>query len=428
VTTYNDPYPAGFKHTYFLLDPHTYDYLNATFQHDDEAPKSYAGNYSTDTLRDFGLELLDNAVSDGKPFFLTLAPIAPHSNINPLDGNGGAFTEPIPAERHRDLFPDAMVPRTENFNPDAPSGGSWVARLPKQNNTVVAYNDHFYRQRLRSLQALDELVDSVFARLESYGLLDNTYVVYSADNGFHIGQHRLQPGKTCGYEEDINVPLIVRGPGVAKGKVVDGLATSHTDLAPTFLKLLGLPTRSDFDGIAIPLTKDDIDAAIGEKGRGEHVNVEYWGSPYIESEFFGRKCHNSTLALSKSQELRVFFVFFLLSFLCLFPHALIRLPNPVSSKSEYNTFKSVRVFGNGYSLYYSVWCNNEHELYDMTVGLLLFAQIHTLSVAHTHTHSLSLSLFFFTLVSFVFISSPSRGFRDLKLMLYRPIRNKCTIS
>lgn len=77
---------------------------------------------------------------------------------------------------------------------------------------MIEYNDHFYRQRLRALQAVDEMVEGIVTRLDSYGILDNTYVVYSADNGYHISQHRLSPGKECGFEEDINVPLIIRGP------------------------------------------------------------------------------------------------------------------------------------------------------------------------------------------------------------------------
>lgn len=138
----------------------------------------------------------------------------------------------------------------------------------------MEYNDHYHRQRLRSLQAVDELVDDLFVKLEEYGILDNTYVFYSSDNGFHIGQHRLQPGKSCGYEEDINIPLIVRGPGVAANYTTE-IVTTHTDLAPTFFKLLGIPTRDDFDGTAFPVTADAIESTLST--RREHVAVEYWG-------------------------------------------------------------------------------------------------------------------------------------------------------
>lgn len=137
----------------------------------------------------------------------------------------------------------------------------------------MEYNDHYHRQRLRSLQAVDELVDDIFVKLEEYGILDNTYVFYSSDNGFHIGQHRLQPGKSCGYEEDINIPLIVRGPGVAANYTTE-IVTTHTDLAPTFFKLLGIPLRDDFDGRAFPITPDAIESTLS---RREHVAVEYWG-------------------------------------------------------------------------------------------------------------------------------------------------------
>ena len=111
-------------------------------------------------------------------------------------------------------------------------------------------------------------------RLDQHGVLGSTYIFYSSDNGFHIGQHRLQPGKSCGYEEDINVPLIIRGPGVDENSTAD-IVTTHTDLAPTFFKLLGISPRSDFDGAAFPITRDGITEAF--KARREHVNVEYWG-------------------------------------------------------------------------------------------------------------------------------------------------------
>lgn len=125
------------------------------------------------------------------------------------------------------------------------------------------------------------MVDGVFARLEEHNLMDNTYIVYSSDNGFHIGQHRLQPGKSCGYEEDINIPLIIRGPGVARNQTFD-LVTTHTDLAPTFFELLGIPLRSDFDGAPIPITSTAISQATSFGERKEHVGVEYWG--YAGSE------------------------------------------------------------------------------------------------------------------------------------------------
>ncbi|KAI2643529.1 Arylsulphatase [Xylaria nigripes] len=327
IENYNSPYAGGYTASDFLLDPYTYEYYNATFQRNRDAPRSYEGKYSTDVMAEIAYGFLDDAVRNlqDRPFFLTIAPVGPHSNVvlmeTPSITSVPLFTEPLPAKRHEHLFENVTVPRTENFNPDHPSGANWLLNLPQQNQSNIDYNDHFYRQRLRSLQAVDELVDGVMTRLEDYGILEDTYVVYSSDNGFHIGQHRMQPGKTCGYEEDINIPLIVRGPGVASNHSSD-LVSSHTDLAPTFFKLLGIPLREDFDGEPIPLTKAEIKAA--RPSRREHVIVEYWG-----------------LALSEGL------------------HQVLN--------QQHNTYKSIRLLGEDYDLYYSVWCNNEHELYDMTV-------------------------------------------------------------
>ncbi|RMZ82620.1 hypothetical protein DV738_g1698, partial [Chaetothyriales sp. CBS 135597] len=364
VGNYHSPFVSGFNGSDFLLDPYTYDYLNATFQRNHDAPVSHEGEYSTDLIIEKGLGLIDDGLAaradESRPFFVTIAPIAPHSNVQGTrsatanttaiytnrssaaaeDYIAGQFsmTAPIPAERHAHLFPDAIVPRTPNFNPDTPSGVSWVSRLPQQTDDNVAANDLFYRQRLRSLQAVDELVEAVVERLEAAGQLDNTYIFYSSDNGFHIGQHRLQPGKECGFEEDVNVPLIVRGPGVAQGRVVQDTVTTHTDLAPTFLGLAGGPIRDDFDGLVIDVHTTAPGAAGEEeeeeahangknhrrRPRNEHVNVEYWGNAYIEGQYDPGRIRN-------------------------------------------NTYKALRLVGEDYNLYYSVYCSGEHELYDLNV-------------------------------------------------------------
>ena len=151
--------------------------------------------------------------------------------------------------------------------------------LPLLNSTQVAYNDHFYRARLRTLQAVDEIVEGMVTRLQNAGVLDNTYIIYSSDNGFHISQHRLPPGKTCGFEEDINIPLIVRGPGVPQGEITD-VITAHSDLSPTFLKMAGASQRPDFDGTPIPLNEQELVEA--KAVRQEHVNIEFWGKAIPE--------------------------------------------------------------------------------------------------------------------------------------------------
>ena len=159
---------------------------------------------------------------------------------------------------------------------------NWIRQLPRQNQTEVEYNDEFYPSRLRALQAVDELVEEIVELLQDHGILDDTYLIYTSDNGYHIGQHRLPPGKECGYEEDVNVPLVIRGPGIPSGAVTEQV-TSHTDLVPTIFNLLGLEARDDLDGTAVPLTSYDMDEV--RHIRHEHITLEYWGFALAEGKY-----------------------------------------------------------------------------------------------------------------------------------------------
>ena len=171
------------------------------------------------------------------------------------------------------------------------------------------------------------------ARLEQYNLLDNTYIVYTSDNGFHIGQHRLTPGKRCPYEEDVNVPLVIRGPGVPKGQTVD-YVTSHTDLTPTVVEWTGAQGPGDFDGVPIPVansnstagteTNNSSSPSSSDKQAWEHVQLEFWGAAKDEQN--------------------------------------------VANLTTINTYKALRVIAADYNIYYSVWCDGDHELYNMQVS------------------------------------------------------------
>ncbi|GMG47862.1 unnamed protein product [Aspergillus oryzae var. brunneus] len=279
IENYASPHVSGFNGSDFLLDPYTYDYMNATYQRNHDAPVSYLGRHTTEVLTEKAMGFLEDALSGERPFFMAVSPIAPHSNMNGTYGAGSGplwMDEPIPEDRHKHLFPEAKVPRKANFNPkevsclspslvassekltgEQPTGVSWIHDLPFRNETEVDYNDHYYRQRLRALQGVDELVDSLVTRLEQSDKLDNTYIIYTSDNGFHIGQHRLPPGKTCGFDEDIRVPFFIRGPGIPEGAVEDSVST-HIDLAPTFYELAGIPLRDDFDGAPMRILRNNM--------------------------------------------------------------------------------------------------------------------------------------------------------------------------
>ncbi|CAM1509412.1 Fc.00g031510.m01.CDS01 [Cosmosporella sp. VM-42] len=322
---YDSPYPAGWTSTNYLLDPGTYSYLNPIYQRNQDPPVYHHGEHTIDIIAENARELLGQAIDSGNPFFVGIAPVAPHSNIDVNRPGIPLMTTPIPLERHKHFFEGVKVPRTENFNPDLPSSVGWINKLSKLNDSSVAYVDNFYRARLQALQGVDEIVEQVVEQLDEAGLLDDTYIIYSSDNGFHLGQHRLPPGKECGFDEDIRVPLFVRGPGVAAG-ASENTVTTHIDLAPTLLKLAGIELRPDFDGTPIPV-RDDERSATGII-RHEHVAVEYWGKAFAEGNIGGFD--------GKGQ---------------------IIMPN--------NTYKGVRIVHKNYDLYYSAWCTNEHELYDL---------------------------------------------------------------
>lgn len=101
-----------------LLEPSTYDYLNSTWQRNHDAPVSHPGEYTTDVLAEKSFRFLDDAHRAGSPFFFTIAPIAPHAHQNTTRTGDVFFMPPVPAERHKHLFKDVQVPRTESFNPE----------------------------------------------------------------------------------------------------------------------------------------------------------------------------------------------------------------------------------------------------------------------------------------------------------------------
>ncbi|KAI4843147.1 arylsulfatase [Aureobasidium sp. EXF-8845] len=335
INNYNQPFVKGYNGSDFLLDPFTYDYWHARMSRNGEAPKDYSGQYSPDVVADKAYGFLEEAVESDAPWFVTVAPIAPHSNIiaNPpsgpihelevlAPGPANKFAIPEYAPRHAHLFKDYKIPRTEDFNPEVPSGASWIAQLPRLNDTMIDYNDEFQRARLRALQSVDEMIGRLVNLLDFKGVLEDTYIFFTTDNGFHASQHRMHPGKECGYDTDIHIPLVIRGPGITAGATTN-IVTSHTDMAPTLLSLANA-TRPDFDGSAIPLLSSSQNIST----RGEHINVEFWGIGLPEGKF----------GIAE-------------------PLGGLSYPN--------NTYKALRLVSGNYSIYYSVWCTGEHEFYNV---------------------------------------------------------------
>jgi N-acetylglucosamine-6-sulfatase len=192
-------------------------------------------DYLTDVIASKATDFIHRSADAGAPFFLYLATYAPHKPATP-------------APRHANLFPGLKAPRTPSFDEaDVSDKPQKIRKLPLLSASDLATIDSLYRRRIQSLQAVDEAVAAVVRTLEAAGQLENTYILFTSDNGFHMGQHRLKPGKYTPYETDVHMPLFVRGPGIAPGSSTP-LLTSSVDFAPTLADLAGVKLPFSVDG------------------------------------------------------------------------------------------------------------------------------------------------------------------------------------
>ncbi len=208
-------------------------------------------DYLTDVMSAEAVNFIKNTAQQTSPppFFMHITPFAPHRPSTP-------------APRHVGLFPTAQAPRTPSFNEaDISDKPAYVQQLPLLTDADIAAMDEEYRLRLESLQAVDEMVAAIVNTLQSTGLLANTYIFFTSDNGYHMGQHRFLAGKYTPYETDIRVPLIVRGPDVPSAIRIDQF-TGNVDLAATFAELGGATLKVPTDGRSLaPLIRGEIPAA-----------------------------------------------------------------------------------------------------------------------------------------------------------------------
>lgn len=192
-------------------------------------------DYMTDVLAGHAQNFLTDAASSRDPFFLFLAPYAPHSPSTP-------------APRHRGAFAGATAPRTPAFNErNVKDKPDWVRSVGRMREARIERIDSDYQRRLESLLAVDEMVESLVRQLEQSGALDSTYLFFLSDNGYFLGEHRQPHGKDAPYDAASRIPLVVRGPGIPTGSTVDALSL-NTDLLPTILDLTGSSAPAFVDG------------------------------------------------------------------------------------------------------------------------------------------------------------------------------------
>ncbi|MGH2727411.1 MAG: sulfatase-like hydrolase/transferase, partial [Actinomycetota bacterium] len=198
--------------------------------------------YQTDVIRDIAVDQIHAAA--GSPFFLTFWTLAPHTEVSTLANRTG----PRPAPRHKGLFADEPLPKPPGFNEVNMNDKPLFMKVkPRFDEAAITEIEDRYRNELESLLAVDEAVAAVVDALSDEGILDNTYILLTSDNGFFHGEHRTPTEKLLAYEPSANVPLLIRGPGIAPGTVVDELV-ANIDFAPTIVALTGAKPSRPMDG------------------------------------------------------------------------------------------------------------------------------------------------------------------------------------
>jgi N-acetylglucosamine-6-sulfatase len=198
---------------------------------------SAPSDYLVDVLSNKAATFINNTLTNypNKPFFLYVAPYVPH----------GPATPP---PRYANDFPGIKAPRTASFNEvDVSDKPTWIRNKSLLTATQIGNIDDLYRKRRQTIKAVGDLVENLVNTLQANGELNNTYIFFTSDNGFHQGQHRLNSGKNTAYEEDLNVPLVVRGPSIPVGATVDHI-TANVDFAPTWAEIAGVTPPSFVDG------------------------------------------------------------------------------------------------------------------------------------------------------------------------------------
>jgi arylsulfatase A-like enzyme len=228
-------------------------------------------DFKDDVLTRKAVEFVNRRATQPNPFFLWLTYTAPHvggpPNPNPPDDCKDAAK---PAPRDADAFNNVPLPKPPNFNEaDVSDKPQVIRKLPRLTQQQIGNIQRKYRCELESLLAVDTGVKKVISTLKAKGALDNTLIMYTSDNGYFHGEHRIPGDKTRAYEESIHVPLLMRGPGVPKGVTINPLVT-NADLAPTIIDAanthagLTMDGRSLFQVIDHPLTDKNREILVEE--------------------------------------------------------------------------------------------------------------------------------------------------------------------
>ena len=231
---------------------------NGTVKHYGKKPEDYL----VDVMAGKAARFVTDSAAEHTPFVLELATFAPHSPYTP-------------APRDATAFPGLTAPRGPAFDSLPSSPPSWLASRTPLTDKEKQKIDKDFRKRAQAVQSVDKMIGTVQAALDKAGVRGNTDLVFTSDNGYHMGEYRLTPGKQTAFDTDVHVPLVVTGPGVKAGATVNQPA-ENIDLRPTFEALAGASTPAQVDGESLlPLLNGTTPPAWRSVGLVEHHGPDF---------------------------------------------------------------------------------------------------------------------------------------------------------
>jgi len=279
--------PPGWDHWQALIGSGTYRMFRFRINdtHDgvtDIVPYGTSvAEYQTTVLTQRAVDFIEDAAQREGPFYLEVMPVAPHAEANPEpDGRWDYFIRPDPQDAIDK--PDAMA-LIANLLPDSMDEPSWDFVTPEAPTFIrsrralmardLEHITSYYRDRLAAMLAVDDMVGDIVRTVAQQGLLDNTVFIFTSDNGFLQGQHRLT-GKRVAYDESTQVPLYIRVPE-RELATVDELVV-NTDLAPTIAELAGATPDLAVDGLSL---MQFLSADVPPAPWRVRALLEHWGDP-----------------------------------------------------------------------------------------------------------------------------------------------------